>query len=93
MPADEAAQRDLAAAQESEEQEQNRLFIGERGLGFGPPPELLVDPLQRIGGAQRLPLRKRESYEGKELVAGLLEAGADRVAAQLPLAQEGDAWS
>ena len=26
---------------------------------------------KRIGGAQRLPLRKRESYEGKELVAGL----------------------
>ena len=36
MPADEATQRDLAAAQESEEQEQNCLFIGERGLGFGP---------------------------------------------------------
>jgi len=82
--ADEAPQRDLAAAQESEEQEQNCLFIGERGLGFGPSAKLLVDPLQRIGGTRRLPLRKRESDEGKEFVAGLLEAGADRVAAQLP---------
>jgi hypothetical protein len=57
LPADQAAQRDLAAAQEAEEQEQNRFFAGQRSLGFGPPAKLLVDSLQRIGGAQRLPLR------------------------------------
>ena len=56
LPADQAAQSDLAAAQESEEQEQNRHFAGERGLGFGPPAKLFVYPLQRVGGAQRLPL-------------------------------------
>jgi hypothetical protein len=30
--------------------------------------------LQRIGGAQRLPLRKRESGTGEEFAAGFLEA-------------------
>ena len=33
---------------------------GEGSLGLGPPTELLVDSLQRVGGAQRLPLRDRE---------------------------------
>jgi hypothetical protein len=74
----------LAAAQQTEQQKQNRFFVWQRSLGFGPPPELLVDSLQRIGGAQRLPLRKRESGKGEELVASLLEAGANRSAPQLP---------
>ena len=91
MPAVEAAQRNLAAAQESEEQEQHGLFTGQRSLGFGPPAKLLVDPFQRIGGAQRFPLRARETGKGEEFVAGLLEAGTDRLAAQFPLAQEADA--
>ena len=68
----------------------NRFFVWQRRLGFGPPPELLVDPLQRIGRAQRLPLRKRESGKGEEFVAGLLEAGADRSAPQLPFVRKPD---
>src|SRR5579864_9636193 len=57
VPADQTAQPHFTAAQEAEEQQQNCLLVRQRGLGFGPPPELLVDSLQRVGGAQRLPLR------------------------------------
>jgi len=35
----------LAAAQQAEQQKQNRFFVWQRSLGFGPPPELLVDSL------------------------------------------------
>jgi hypothetical protein len=88
VPADEPAQGNLAAAQEAEKQKQNRLLAGKRSLGLGPPPEFLVDSLQRVGGAQRLPLRNRKSGKGKELVAGFLEASADGLAARLPLARK-----
>src|SRR6202022_3989629 len=53
--------------------------------------KLLVDPFQRVGGPQRFPLRGWESGEGEEFVTGLLEADADRLAAQFPLAQEANA--
>jgi hypothetical protein len=46
--------------------------------GFGPASEFFVDPLQRVGSAQRLPLRGGEPGEGEEIVAGLLKTGADR---------------
>src|SRR5580658_6520563 len=39
-----------------------------------------------LGGAQRLPLRNRKGGKGEEFVAGFLEAGADGLATQLPLA-------
>src|SRR5712691_12405699 len=74
-----------------EEQEQHGLFTGKRSLSFGPPAKLLVDPFQRVGGPQRFPLRGWESGEGEEFVTGLLEADADRLAAQCPLAQEANA--
>ncbi|HEY6420544.1 MAG TPA: hypothetical protein VIX59_16240 [Candidatus Binataceae bacterium] len=43
MPADEAAQDDLSAAQKSKEEEQNRFFTRERSLSLGPPAELSGD--------------------------------------------------
>ena len=47
-----------------------------------------LDSLQRIGGAQRLPLREREASESEELITGFLETLIDRLAGQLPLARE-----
>ena len=81
MPTDQPTQFNLAAAQPAEQEEQNRLFIGKRGLGLGPAAKLLVDPLQRVSGAQLLPLRCRKGSKSKKLVAGLLEALVDRLAA------------
>ena len=86
MPADKAARCNLPTAQKSEKQEQNGLLAGKRSLGLGPSPEFRVDSLQRVGGTQRLPLRNRKSGKGEEFVAGFLEAGADGLATQLPLA-------
>src|SRR5260370_22281414 len=91
LPTDQTAQLYLTAVQEAEEQEQHGLFTGQRSLGFGPPAKLLVDPFQRVGGPQRFPLRGWKSGEGEEFVTGLLEADADRLAAQFPLAQEANA--
>src|SRR5271155_5335150 len=69
LPADQAAQPDLTAAQESEEQQEDRVLTRQRGLGLGAPAELLVNSFQCVGGAQCLPLRNRESSKGEELVA------------------------
>src|SRR5215472_3443374 len=88
VPADQPAQLHLAAAQESEQQEQDCLLVRERSLGLGPPAKLLVYPLQRVGGAQRLPLRDRVGRKGEQFVAGFLEAFDDRLTAQPPLAHE-----
>jgi len=54
-----------------------------------PPPELLVDSLQRVGGPRRFPLRGRKGSKGKQLVAGFFETLIHRLAAQLPFAREG----
>jgi hypothetical protein len=56
LPADQTAQLHLAATQEAEEQEQHSLFTGKRSLGFGPPAKFFIDPFERVGRAQRLPL-------------------------------------
>src|SRR5712691_4800634 len=76
LPADQTAQRHLTAAQESEEQQEDRVLTRQRGLSLGGTAELLVNSFQGIGGAQCLPLRSRESSKGDELVAGLFDADA-----------------
>ena len=43
LPADEAAQRHLTAAQESEEQQEDRVLTRQRGLSLGATAELLVN--------------------------------------------------
>jgi hypothetical protein len=46
----------LNLAQHQVDELGRRPLVGERRLGFGPPAELLADPLPCVGGAQRLPL-------------------------------------
>jgi len=61
LPADEAAQDDLAAAQKSKEEEQNRFFTRERSLSLGPPAILargiamVVGPRLVVKVRERLP--------------------------------------
>jgi len=74
MPADQPAQLNLSATQQSEQEEQDRLLVRERSLGLGSPPKLLVDPLQRVGRAQGLPLGNREGSKSEQFVASFLEA-------------------
>jgi hypothetical protein len=55
--------------------------------------ELLMQALDRVRGADRLPLARREAGEGEQPVAGLLQAVGDGAAFQLLLADEGFAPS
>ena len=56
-PAIETAQPDLSADHETEEQHERGVLGGQRALGLHPPPELFIQPLDAVGGAERLPLR------------------------------------
>src|SRR6266542_4229600 len=91
LKADDAAKDDLPAAQETEEEQEHRVLTRQRSLGLRSPAELLVDPLERVGRAQRLPLRGRVTQEREELVTGLVEARDHGLAAKLPLPHESDA--
>ena len=73
-PAIEAAQADLPADHEAEEQDERGVLCRQRALGLHAPPEFLVQPLNDIRGAQRLPLPLRELEEREQLLATLLQA-------------------
>jgi hypothetical protein len=53
-------------------------------LRFDPPLELLVQPLDRIGGAYAAPLARRQPGEGEEAVAGFLQAVGDSAVLEPP---------
>ena len=54
-----------------------------------PPLELLVQPLDRIGGAYAAPLARRQPGEGEQAVAGFLQAVGNGAVFEAPLADEG----
>src|SRR3990172_2077056 len=63
VPAVDAPHPDLTTAQQPEQEQLRRLGIGERALRLNASPELAMEPLDRIGGPQRLPLARREAVE------------------------------
>ena len=67
------AQLDLAEGHQRVEQRDRRLLRRERRLGFGPPPELPVEVLQRVRRAQGSPHCLRQGAEGQQQLARLLE--------------------
>jgi hypothetical protein len=71
-PSIEAPQPDLAAGHEAEEEHQRGVRGGQAALGLHAPAELLVQPLNDIRGAQRLPLPLRKLEEREQLLATLL---------------------
>jgi hypothetical protein len=60
----------------------------QHGLRLDPLFELLVQPLDRIGRARVAPLARRQSCEGEQPIAGLLQAVGDGAVLKLPLADE-----
>ena len=93
-PTVEPAQPDWPTDHEAEEQNQRGILSGQRALGLHASSELLVQALDHVGRAQRLPLALGELEEGEQLLATLLQ-GADHAGAAgppLPLeAREGTA--
>src|SRR3954467_11717685 len=88
-PAINFAHRDLTRCEQRPEQHRGGLGRGQHRLGLDPALEFLVKPLDGVGGSGRLPLAGRQSGEGEELLAGLLQAVGDGPALEPPLAQEG----
>src|SRR5947199_3873116 len=88
LKADDAAKHDLPASKKTEEEQEHRVLARQRSLSLGAPAEFPVDPLERVGRAQRLPLRGRVTQEREEIVTRLLEAREHRLAAKRPLAGE-----
>ena len=48
-----------------------------------------MEPFDRVGGAQALPLARRQPSEAEQPVAGFLEAIGHRLAFEPPFADEG----
>src|SRR6266566_1366610 len=68
-PAVDPAQLDLPTHHEAEEQGQRRVFAGQRALRLRASAKLHVEPLNRVRGAQRLPLRFGKGEKREQLVA------------------------
>ena len=70
----ELAQRDLAGGDEAEEEDERTVLGGQRALRLHAPAELLVQPLDAVGGPERLPLGLRKAEERQQVRAPFLEA-------------------
>jgi hypothetical protein len=79
-PAVDFAQRDLPADQQRPEQHASGIRAGQHALGLDAPLELLVQPLDGVGGADGLPLVAWEAQEGEEFFARFFQAVGDRAA-------------
>src|SRR5437899_12533060 len=64
----------LPRRRQTVQQEQRAVFGRQDRLGLHAPPELLDDALDDVGGAQPLPLARREAIEREQLAARLVEA-------------------
>src|SRR3972149_5508549 len=80
-PAIESAQADLPAHHEADEQDERGVLGGQGALGLPAPAKLLVQALDHVGRAQRLPLTPGALEEGEEFLAPLLQAADDARAA------------
>src|SRR3972149_12028824 len=74
LPAVDAPHPNLPTGQQAKQEQLRRLGVGERALRLDASPELAMEPLDRIGGPQRLPLAPREAKEGKKTLPGFLQA-------------------
>src|SRR5438477_3843430 len=68
LPTVDLAQLDLPARHEAEEQDERRVLGGQRALRLHASSELLVEPLNRVRGSQRLPLGAWEPEEREQFV-------------------------
>jgi hypothetical protein len=84
MPPVDLSHLHLAAAEQAEEQQQDGVLAGQAGLCLRAATEFPVDPLERIRGARRFPLRLGKAQKGEEVIARFLEALDDGGTAQPP---------
>src|SRR2546422_10249446 len=70
----ELAERDLPGGDETEEQDESAVLGRQGALCLHAAPELLVEALDHVGGAQCLPLRLGEAEERQQLSARFVQA-------------------
>ena len=87
-PTVDLAECNLPACQQGPEEHAGGFGAGRHALSLDAPLELLMQALDGIRGANRLPLLVREAQEGEELVSGLFEAVSNRAALETPFADE-----
>ena len=74
VPAIDFSERDLTGGEQRPEQHGGGLGRRQHGLRLDAPLELLVQPLDGVGGARALPLLGWQPREGEEPIARFLEA-------------------
>src|SRR4029453_6201462 len=74
LPTVDLAHGDLARGEQCPEQHRGGLGRGQHGLRLDAALELLVQPLDRVGGAGRLPLARGEAGGGAKTLSPLFSA-------------------
>src|SRR5271165_624566 len=69
LPSIDFAHGDLSRSKQGPEQHRRRLGRGQHGLRLDTALELLVQPLDRVGRARRLPLTRGQPGESEQPVA------------------------
>ena len=88
LPAIDLAHVDLSGGEQRPEQHGRGVCRGQHGLRLDPTLELLVQPLDRVGGANAAPLARRQPREGEEPIAGLRKAVRNSTMLEPPFADE-----
>lgn len=88
LPSVDLAHGDLARGEQRPEQHGGGFGAGQHGLGIDAALEFLMQGLDRVRGTDRLPLVRRETREGEQPVASLLQAVGDGAAFEPPFADE-----
>ena len=88
VPAIQAAQFDMAAVIQREEQPQDTSLDWMRRLGLQPTPKLFVHPFDRIGRPDAFPLRAGKPEEGQQLIARFFQTTRDTFCPRPPGSQK-----
>ena len=88
LPTIDLAHVDLSRGKQGPEHHRGSVGRRQHGLRFDPALELLVQPLDRIGGAQAAPLARRQAREGEQTIASFLQAVGDGTMLQPPFADK-----
>jgi hypothetical protein len=89
LPSIDLANVDLSRGKQHPEQHGCGVCLRQYGLRLDPSLELIVQPLDCIGGAHAAPLARRQAREGKQAFSCFLQAVGNGAMLEPPFADEG----